>query len=91
MLVLRDGCVDRIYRPDTFPWIEPAIRQPVPSDSLAAGRQLAPRELTPIEECEPDVWFGERAVARIDVATEQILGQNADFAMVLLRIGGDVF
>lgn len=91
IIILRDGCVDRIYRPDTFPWIEPAIGQPVPTDSLAASRQLSPREIAPIEECEPDVWFGERAAARIDVATEQVLGQSGGYAMVLLRVEGDDF
>lgn len=91
VIILRDGCVDRIYRPDTFPWIEASIRQPVPTDSLAASCQLAPRELTPIEESEPDVWFGERAAARIDVATEQVLGQSGGYAMVLLRVEGEDF
>lgn len=91
VIILHNGNVDRIYRPDAFPWIEPSLKQPVPADSLAATSQLAPGELTAIEECDPDVWFGERTAGRIDVATEQVLGQSGGYAMVLLRIEGEDF
>ena len=91
IIILRDGRVDRIYRPDTFPWIEPTIGEPVPTDSLAAISQLAPREFTDIEECEADVWFSAHNAARIEVTTEQVLGQSRGYAMVLLRVEGDDF
>ena len=91
VIILRNGCVDRTYREDTFPWIEPAIGQPVPTDSLAAFSQLAPGELTDIEECDADVWFSEHNAARIEVSTEQVLGQSRGYAMLLLRVEGDDF
>ena len=91
VILLHHGRVDRIYRPDTFPWLEPAIGQPVPTDSLAAISQLAPRECTDIEECEADVWFSAQNAARIEVASEQVLGQNSGYAMVLLHVEGEDF
>ena len=38
-----------------------------------------------IEECDPELWFDQRGAARIDVLTEQILGQANGFAMLLLH------
>lgn len=91
VVILHYGRIDRIYRPDTFPWIAPAIGEPVPEDSLAASSQLAPREFTDIEECDADIWFGDQVAARIEFATEQVLGQARGYAMVLLTIEGDDF
>jgi Zn-dependent peptidase ImmA (M78 family) len=91
VVILHHGRIDRIYRPDTFPWIAAAIGVPVPADSLAASSQFAPREFTDIEECDPDVWFSDQVAARIEVATEQVLGQSHGYSMVLLRVEGDDF
>lgn len=91
VITLHHGRIDRIYRPDDFPWIAPAIGAPVPADSFAATSQLAPREFTDIEECNADIWFSDQVAARIEVATEQVLGQSRGYAMVLLRVEGDDF
>ena len=42
-------------------------------------------ELTDAEECEPGVWFNERDARRVEVLTEQLLGQRDGFAMLLLH------
>ena len=85
VVTLLDGRLDRIYRSDDFPWIEPHPKQAVPEDSVAADHRLQPGELTEMEECEPETWLGEHGARRVEVLSEQVLGQSGGYAMVLLH------
>ena len=57
----------------------------MPADSIASGHQLQPGETSDIEACDSELWFNQRGAARIDVLTEQLLGQANGFAMLLLH------
>lgn len=86
VIILQDSKLRRVYRQtDRFPWIEPGIGQPVPIDSIASDHGLQPRVCSASEECDPEVWLGERGAARVEVLTEQVLGQQQGYAMVLLH------
>ncbi len=86
VLILEHGLIRRVYRSEEFPAIAPWIGQPVPHDSIASDHRLQPKELSESEECEPEVWFEGRHAARVDVVTEQVLGQRAGYAMLLLHV-----
>ena len=86
VLILEHGLIKRVYRSDEFPAIAPWIGQPVPHDSIASDHRLQPQELSESEECEPEVWFEGRNAARVDVVTEQLLGQRDGYAMLLLHV-----
>ena len=86
VLILERGMIRRVYRSEEFPAIAPWIGQPVPQDSGASDHRLQPQELSESEECEPEVWFEPRNGARVDVMTEQLLGQRDGFAMLLLHV-----
>lgn len=86
IILLQHSRIRRIYRNTHHcPWIEPHLGQSAPQDSIASGHRLAPGELSDIEECDADVWFGESQARRIDILTEQLLAQRDGFAMVLLH------
>lgn len=84
VIILHDGRMQRVYRQRDFPWIVPRFGQPVPTDSIASGHRLQPGELSDSDECDPEVWFDDRNAARVEVLTEQLLGQREGFAMLLL-------
>ena len=85
VVILRNGRADRIYRPDDFPWIEPRPGQDVPEDSIAFGHRLLPGEISEMEECDPETWLSENNAARVEVLSEQVLGQSNSYATVLLH------
>ena len=85
VMIIHHGRLGRVYRHIDLPWIAPQIGQVVPADSIASGHRLQPGALTDSEECEAEVWFDERNAARIEVLTEQLLGQNQGFSMLLLH------
>lgn len=86
VLVLRHGRIERVYRdPQIFPWIVPRRGERVPDGSIASGTPPPPGTASEIEECEPDTWFGERDSNRVDLLTEQLLGQSQGYAMLLLH------
>lgn len=86
VIILQHGRILRVYRDQAlFPWVTPRIGQAVPVGSLAHSHQLQVAELTDAQECDPDVWFGERDAKRVDVLTEQLLGQRGGFSMLLLH------
>lgn len=80
------GRIERIYRDASrFPWVVPRLGNPTPAGSAASELALAPGEISEIDECEPDVWFGDRDGERISALTEQLLGQSGGYAMLLLH------
>ena len=86
VVILRHGRIQRIYRDQAdFPWLAPRIGQAVPDGSMAYAHRLQVAETAGPEECEPEVWFNERDARRIDLLTEQLLGQRDGFAMLLLH------
>ncbi|ODP38706.1 ImmA/IrrE family metallo-endopeptidase [Sphingomonas turrisvirgatae] len=86
VVILQHGRIQRMYRDQAnFPWLAPRIGHTVPDGSIAHAHQVKVAELTDAEECEPDVWFNERDARRVDVLTEQLLGQQNGFAMLLLH------
>lgn len=84
-VIIRDGHIDRIYRDDAFPWIEPRYGQPAPADSIAADHNLPPGQISDMEECEPDTWLGEHGTRHVEVLSEQILVQQNGWTTVLLH------
>ena len=86
VLILEHGLIRRVYRSGDFPAITPWVAQSVPEDSIARDHRLQPKELSESEECEPDVWFEGRNADRVDIVTEQLLGQSGGYAMLLLHV-----
>ena len=38
-----------------------------------------------MEECDPETWLSEYNAARVEVLSEQVLGQSNSYATVLLH------
>lgn len=85
VVMLHRGRIDRVYRSEDFPYIEPWRGQPVPSDSTAFDSDLAPGQISEMEECDPETWLGEYALRQVDVLSEQVLVQAGGWATVLLH------
>jgi hypothetical protein len=86
VIILQHGRVARIYRdPEIFPWVVPRIGATAPTGSISTGAALAAGDLSDIDECEPEIWFGERDAKRVNLLTEQLLGQQNGYAMLLLH------
>lgn len=84
VVAARNGRVLRIYRDqETFPWIEPSIGQPVPTGSVSRDGWIE-GSVSDIEECAPELWIAERDVRNVEVLTEQILGQQDGYSLILL-------
>lgn len=85
VVILRGGLINRIYRDDGFPWIEPRSGQPAPMDSIAIGHDLKPGQFSDMEECEPETWMGDHGTRKVDVLSEQIFAQQNGWATILLH------
>lgn len=86
VLILRHGEIERMYRdPEIFPWIVPRRGERAPAGSVASANMPPPGTISRIEECEPDIWFGDRDAKRVDLLTEQLLGQSNGYAMLMLH------
>lgn len=86
IIVIRDGKVLRLYRNErTFPWIEATVHSHVPARSIYHDRRLLPGNMSLPEECEPELWLGTSAARKIEVLTEQVLGQKNGFALLMLH------
>jgi hypothetical protein len=82
---LRVGEIDRVYRSEAFPWIEPRPGEGVPEDSIAHDNDLNPGQISEMEECDPETWLGEFAARKVDILSEQMLVQAGGWATVLLH------
>jgi IrrE N-terminal-like domain len=85
VVILHDELINRTYRGDGFPWIEPQYRQPAPTDSIAAGHDLQPAQYSDMEECDPEIWLGSFGARRVEVLCEQIFVQQNGWATILLH------
>ena len=85
IVMVQNGRVERLYRPDDFPWIGPHVGDPVPEESLASDHCLAPGTIGDMEECEPETWLGSSGVRKVEVLSEQVLAQQSGYATILLH------
>lgn len=86
VIIVRNGVILRMYRRDgRFPFIEASRGQRVPAGSAFHGHVLPAGSMTPMDDCEPEVWLGDRAVRAVELLEEQVLYQRDGFAMILLR------
>ncbi len=85
VVIVRKGRIERIYRPDEFPWIEPRWGDAVPDDSLASDHRLAPGMISEMEECEPETWLSFSGARKVEALSEQLLAQQGGYATVLLH------
>ena len=88
LLIIRDGRLVQAHRPQDFPWIEPRIGEAVPVESIAHGHQLAPGQISPMEECDPESWLSSSAARKVELLSEQLLAQRDGWAMTLLYAEG---
>lgn len=84
LVVLRDGRLDQVYKPDGFPWIAPSIGAPVPPDSIANDRSLSVGHISEMKECDPETWLSESATRNVEVLSEQVMVQTGGWVSVLL-------
>lgn len=86
IIVVRKGTIQRMYRRDgRFPFIEAGRGQRVPNGSAFHDVALPPGSMTQMDECEPEVWLSDRSARGVDLLEEQVLFQQNDYAMILLR------
>jgi hypothetical protein len=86
IVLIQHGRILRLYRNGKhFPWITSRVGQSVPATSIASMFTLRPGECSDVEECEADIWIGDRDARRVTALTEQLLGQRDGFAMLLLH------
>lgn len=85
VVILHRGLIDRIYRGESFPWIEPRYRQSAPTRSIATGHDLQPGRYSEMEECDPEIWLSDNGARQVEVLSEQIFGQQNGWATVLLH------
>lgn len=85
VVILHRGRIDRIYRDNDFPWIEPRYSQQAPADSIATGHDLRPGHYSSMEECDPETWLGSSSARRVEVLCEQIFVQQNGWATILLH------
>lgn len=88
LVVLRNGRLVQVHRPDDFPWIEPRIGEHVPPSSIACNHKYLPGEISEPEECEPATWLSDSAARKVNALTEQVLAQRDGWAMILLHVEG---
>lgn len=85
VVILHRGLIDRIYRGEGFPWIEPRYRQSAPTHSTATGHDRQPGQYSDMEECDPEIWLGSSGARRVEVLCEQIFVQQNGWATILLH------
>lgn len=86
IVVTGNGRVLRHYRrPQRFPWIAVGPLQPVPDGSLLHSARRDKGPVSAVEECEPDIWLGDRDARKVASLTEQVLVQQNGFALILLQ------
>lgn len=85
VVMLRNGLIDRTYRGEEFPWIEPRYRQTAPADSISTGHDLQPGQFSEMEECDPETWLGDSGARKVEVLSEQIFAQQNGWATILLH------
>lgn len=86
VIIVKDGKVVRTYRHErNFPWLDIKRGDRVPADSIWYQRNLLPGDCTDIEECEPETWLSFREASKVDLMTEQAMGQGNGFALILLQ------
>ncbi len=84
IVVAHRGRMIRRYRHEDFPWLPDGNGQ-LPVDSAAASSMPAPSVYSPIEEVDPDVWLSDHDSQRVLSLTEQVLGQQDGYALILLQ------
>jgi len=92
VIIVANGRVVRMYRnAELFPWIDAQWGSGVPTGSAWHERAWQPGEVSQVEECEPEVWLSTSSARRVEVLTEQVLGQVNGRAMILLHaeLAGD--
>ena len=85
IVVVRKGRVLRYYRNVRhFPWIAIAPGITVPADSAWHDGRLLPGEIGEVVECEADTWLDAAGARKVIAMTEQQLGQDDEFSMLML-------
>lgn len=84
VVVIRNGSVLRHYRsPNSFPWIDTGPGQRVPPGSIY-HEGYGVHAASQVTECEPEIWLSDHEARKVDILTEQVLGQKNGFSLLLL-------
>lgn len=86
IVIVHHNRIERIYRPDDFPWIDVSRGQTISTQSIAHSHGLAPGTVTELEECDAETWLGDRAGGRVEILCEQVLAQRDNYATILLQV-----
>ncbi len=92
VIIVANGLVARMYRNEKlFPWIDARRGSGLPTGSAWHDQAWQPGEVSQVEECAPEVWLSASSARRVEVLTEQVLGQVKGHAMILLHaeLAGD--
>ena len=86
VIIVKDGTVVRTYRHErSFPWPDIKRGDQVPADSIWHQRNLLLGDCTDTEECDAETWLSVMEASKVDVMTEQAMGQGNGFGLVLLH------
>jgi hypothetical protein len=85
IIVIHKGRIARVYRNErNFPWLAVSRGQSVPAGSVYYGGPPGATP-SPTEECNADLWLGEAEARKVASMTEQVLHQEAAFALLMLH------
>lgn len=85
VIIVHNGYVVRSYRNEEFPWLNIRNGERLPAGSIARQSSSSAGSYSAIEEVEPDIWLGDRDASRTLMLTEQVLGQQNGYALILLQ------
>lgn len=86
IVVIRNDRILRIYRnARNFPWIDTSPGQSVPAGSIYHSDPRSPGRASAAEACDPILWLSDADARKVESLTEQVLGQQNGFALLMLH------
>lgn len=87
VIIARHGTVVRsIRRQKDTPWLAVQLGKKLPSGSMAARNWPLPGAISEADVCDPLVWLEPKDAARVEQMTEQVLGQQNGYALIMLHM-----
>lgn len=86
IVVIRNDRILRLYRnASNFPRIDASPGQAVPAGSIFHSEPRSPGRVSATQECDPILWLSDAEARKVEALTEQVLGQQNGFALLMLH------
>ncbi len=86
VIIARHGTVVRSFRQKDTPWLAVQLGKKLPSGTIASRSWPLPGVITDADVCDPLVWLEPKDAARVEQMTEQVLGQQNGYALIMLHM-----